>query len=178
MELAHLNLIENAGDGIFLLDAEGDFVLINHRMAEMLGHIPDEVRGRSFHAFLSPNWIVDANEALNRLLAGESHVRLDLEILDWQSRAIPVELTASLVKHGDSVSGMMGIVREVSDRKALEAQVLRYSEEARRKAEEMATIVNIGLSITRTFNPAEVLRLIYAQLRPVTAFSADRKSVV
>ncbi len=172
MELAHLNLIENAGDGIFLLDTEGDFVLINHRMAEMLGYVPDEVRGRSFRAFLSPNWIASADDVLNRLLAGEPPIRLDLEILDWQSRAIPVELTASLVKHGDSVSGMMGIVREVSDRKALEAKVLRYSEEARRKAEEMATIVNIGLSVTRSFNPAEVLRLIYAQLRPVMTFSA------
>ncbi|OQY23818.1 MAG: hypothetical protein B6I34_04245, partial [Anaerolineaceae bacterium 4572_32.1] len=172
MELSQLNLIESAGDGIFLLNTEGDFILINRCLAELIGYVPDEVRGRPLQAFLAPDWVSELNKILNRLLLGESPLRLDLEILDRQNHSIPVELTASLVKHGDSVSGIMGIVRKASDRKVLEAKVSRYSEEARRKAEEMATIVNIGLAITRSFNLTEVLRLIYAQLRPLIPFSA------
>jgi PAS domain S-box-containing protein len=172
MELTQLDLIESAGDGIFFLDTTGEFILINRRMAEILGRTPDEMRARSFQTLLPPDWIPGADDILNRLLGGESPLRLGLEILDRQNHLVPVELTASLVKDGDSVSGVMGIVREVSHRKALEAEVSRYAEEARRKAEEMATIVNIGLAITRSFNSAEVLRLIYAQLRPIMDFSA------
>lgn len=172
MELAHLDLIESAGDGIFLLDTEGNFVHINCRLVELLGYTPQEMRGHPFQALVPTDSVPSAYDILNRVLAGESPLRLDLGILDRQNHPIPVELTASLVKHGDSVSGIMGIVREMSTRKALEAKVSRYSEEARRKADEMATIANIGLAITRSFNPAEVLRLIYAQLRPLMAFSA------
>lgn len=172
MELAHLDLIDSAGDGIFLLDTEGNFVHVNRRLTEVVGYTSEEMQGRSFQTFLVPRWVSAANDALARLLAGESPLRIELEILDWQDRSVPVELTTSLVRHGDSVSGIMGIVRETSQRKALEAEVSRYSQEAQRKAKEWATIYNIGLAITLSLNPAEVLRLIYAQLPSVITFSA------
>ena len=172
MELAHLDLIESAGDGIFLLDTEENLVLINRRLATISGYTTKEVQGRPFQILLAPRWVQCASEALACLLREESPLRLELEILDRQDRAIPVELTASLVKHGDSVSGIMGLVRETGQHKALEAQVSRYAEEARRKAEEWATIYNIGLAITLSLNPDEVLRLIYAQLAPAIPFSA------
>jgi len=172
MELAHLDLIESAGDGIFLLDRGGNFVHVNRRLTEVTGYTSDEMQGRSFQTFLVPSLMPVANDALARLLAGESPLRIDLEILNRQDLSVPVELTASLVRHGDSACGIMGIVRETSRQKALEAEVSRYSEEVRRRTDEMATVRNVGLAVTRSLNPAEVLRLIYAQLRPVIAFSA------
>jgi PAS domain S-box-containing protein len=172
MELAHLNLIESAGDGIFVLDIEKNFILINRRLREMSGYAAKEMQSRSFQTVIVPAWVPVANDTLARLLAGESPMRLELEILDRQNRSIPVELTVSLVKHGDSVSAILGIVRETSQRRALEAEVSRYSEEARRKAEEWATVYNIGLAITLSLNPAEVLRLIYAQMPQAITFSA------
>jgi PAS domain S-box-containing protein len=171
-ESVYLDLVENAGSGIFVLNADGGITVVNRRLAQMLGRSPNEIENRPFHDLLPPQWIPPFTEALARLLEGESPLRLDLEIWDRQGHPIPVELTASLVRHGDSVSGVMGILHQSSHRRALEAQVLRYSEEAQRKAEEMATIVNIGLAITRSFNLVEVLRLIYAQLHPVMNFSA------
>ena len=164
-ELAHLDLIESAGDGIFLLDTKGNFVLINRHLTKVSGYTSEEVRDRPFQTFLAPSWVLAVNDAFVRLLAGESPLHLELEILDRQNRSIPVQLTVSLVRHGDSVSGIMGIVRETSQRRALEAEVSRYSE-------EWATVYNIGLAIPLSHNPAEVLRLIYAHLRPVIAFSA------
>jgi len=172
MELAHLDLIESAGDGIFLLDTDENLVLINRHLATISGYTTQEVKGRPFQTLVAPHWVQRANEALARLLREESPLRLELEIIDRQDRAIPVELTASLVKHGDSVSGIMGLVRETDQHKALEAQVSRYAEEARRKADEWATIYNIGLAITLSLNPDEVLRLIYAQLASAIPFSA------
>jgi PAS domain S-box-containing protein len=172
MELAHLDLIESAGDGIFLLDTGGNFVHVNRHLTKVTGYTSDEMQGRSFQTFLVPSLVPLANDALARLLAGESPLHIDLEILNRQDRSVPVELTASLVRHGDSACGIMGIVRETSRQKALEAEVSRYSEEVRRRTEEMATVRNIGLAITRSLNPDEVLRLIYAQLRPAIAFSA------
>ena len=165
IELAHLDLIESAGDGIFLLDTEGNFVLINRRLSKVSGYTAEEVQGRPFQTFLVPSWVPAVNDALTRLLAGKSPLRLELEILDRRNRSIPVQLTVSVVKHGDSAFGIMGIVREASQRKALEAEVSRYSE-------EWATVYNIGLAVTLSLNPAEVLRLIYAHLRPVITFSA------
>jgi PAS domain S-box-containing protein len=172
MGLAHLDLIQSAGEGIFLLDTEGNLVLINQRLATVSGYAPEEVQGQPFQTFLAPRWVPAVNEALARLLRGESPLRLELEIMARPDRVIPVELTASVVKHGDSVSGIMGLVRETSQQNALEAKVSHYSEEARRKAEEWATNYNIGLTITLSLNPSEVLRLIYAQLVPAIPFSA------
>ncbi len=172
IELTHLDLLENAGDGIFLLDTQGNFILVNPRFSKVFGHTVQEVQGRSFQDFLASSCQPVADDALTRLSAGESPLRLELEIVDRQNCAIPVELTASLVRHGDSVSAIMGIVRETIQRKILEAEVSRYSEEARRKAEEWATVYNIGLAITLSLNPAEVLRLIYAQMPQAIPFSA------
>jgi len=172
MELSHPDLIESAGDGIFLLDTGGHFVYVNRRLMEVVGYTLEEMQSRSFQAFLIPSAVAAANNALARLLAGESPLRIDLEMSNRHGRPIPVGLTASLVRHGDSVSGIMGIVRETSLRKAMEAELSRYSEEVRRRTEEMATVRNIGLAITRSLNPAEVLRLIYAQLRPIIDLSA------
>ncbi len=172
MELAHLDLIDSAGEGIFLLDTTGNFVYVNRRLTEVTGYTAEEMEGRSFQAFLAPSRVSAANDALALVLAGQSPLHIELEILDRQDRPVPVEMTTSLVRHGDSVSGVMGIVRETSKRRALEAEVSRYSEEARRKAEEWATIYNIGLAITLSLNPAEVLRLIYAQLPSAITFAA------
>ena len=172
MTMEQLDLVESAGDGIFLLDTDGNFVLVNSRFVKVLGHTLTEVQNRPFESLLPSRWVSSATDTLERILAGESPICLDLEILDRQNHPIPMELTASLVKQGDSLSGVMGILRETSHRKSLEEKASQYFEEARRKEEEMATIANIGLAITRSFNLVEVLRLIYSQLRSVIDFSA------
>ncbi|MFZ5916773.1 MAG: GAF domain-containing protein [Chloroflexota bacterium] len=172
MEWTGLELLESAGDGVFLLNAEGHILYATARLAEMLDRTTKELTGCALSSLLSPQWLSRATHALDRILAGESPLRLDLEMQDRHGHPIPVELTLSVVKRGDCVSGAMGITRDAGEQRALEARLIQYSEEARRKEEEMATIANIGLAITRSFNLVEVLRLIYVQLLPVIDFSA------
>ncbi|OLZ41324.1 histidine kinase [Natrinema saccharevitans] len=120
-------IIETVEDGIYVLDADGRFTMVNDAYLELTGYDREELLGS--HASL----VVDERVmALARKIAADERdeptVQADLETKSGDRR--PIEATVTSVTTADRGRERIGVVRDVTERKArqhrLEASEQRY----------------------------------------------------
>ena len=73
-------IVENAIEGVWVLDADGRTTFVNPRLAEMLGYTPEEMRGRSLFDFTDEEHRAHAASSMERLRQGGVD-RLDCRFL-------------------------------------------------------------------------------------------------
>jgi PAS domain S-box-containing protein len=117
------DLIEQAADGIFLANLEGQYTDVNAAGCRMLGHSRDEIVGKAITDLIPEDERERLRKSKAQLLQG--HV----EVGEWRLRRkdgsyLPVEVSARILSDGR----WQGIVRDISERKRAEEQ-LRQSEE-------------------------------------------------
>jgi PAS domain S-box-containing protein len=118
-------VIENATDAIFVKDLEGRYVLMNQAGATLLGRTAAEVAGKFDHE------IFDA-ETANRLRENDMRMLATPEVLSFEE-SLPVEgelrfyWTTKYPYYDESgqVAGLIGISRDVTERKAMEERLIR-----------------------------------------------------
>jgi PAS domain S-box-containing protein len=159
-EAQYRSLIQNSNDAIYLL-VEGKFEIINRRFAEMFGVTPEEVREPSFN-FL-------------QMVASRSHPLLEDRMRMAQRGEVPpprYEFTA-LTKDGKEIevetsvsrvpcrggTATQGILRDVTERKKLEAQL--------RQAQKMQAIGTLAGGIAHDFNNILMAMLGYAEMAKI-----------
>jgi PAS domain S-box-containing protein len=118
-EAKYRTLMNDAGDGIALLDIEGNLVEVNRRAEGLLGYRGDELKHRLF------NQLVPATEHGRVMSAFEATLRqgaaslTDVAVLRKDGRTVPVDVSASVIE----VLGrktIQAIFRDVSERKRME----------------------------------------------------------
>ena len=117
------HLFESANDAIFLIDLEADKIVdCNRKAMELCGYKRDELATMDKYALYPPEEHVGLNERYDRILRQESVSAVASHFLvNKEGLKIPVEISTSLVETGGQRL-MMNIVRDVSRRKALEAE--------------------------------------------------------
>ncbi len=127
-------LFEQAPDGIFLADAQGHFLDANLAGVRTLGHSLDEIRGMTIADIVAPEEIERIAPAVARLAGGEV-VTSEWRFLRKDGSCYEGELVARQLPDGK----LLGIVRDVTDRKRAE-QALREAEEKYRGIFESAVV--------------------------------------
>jgi PAS domain S-box-containing protein len=119
---------ENAPDGIYVNDLNGNFLYGNRKAEEILGYGREELVGKNFlEAGILPPDMVDAaaiilKNSMDRLPTGPD----EIEMIRKDGRRIRVEITTSAVQlFGETT--ILGFVRDITER--------RRSEEALRESE-------------------------------------------
>jgi len=124
-------LFECASDAIFIHDLEGHFLEVNRVACERLGYSRDELLGMTPMDIDTPETaglVRERIEALRRVgyQSFETvHVRRD-------GRTIPTEISSRLIDL-EGQAAVLSIARDISERKRLEREVLRASEEEQRR---------------------------------------------
>lgn len=122
-------LVTTSPVGIYALDREGRGTEANLAMARITGRPTADLVGIHFGDVLVPEYREVAEHVLGRIVAGEiEDLDLELEIQrpDGERRLAAVSVTS--IRVGTRITGVHGIMRDVTDRRHAEEQ-LRRSEE-------------------------------------------------
>jgi len=128
-EETYRNIVENAQEGIWTIDAEGITLFVNPKMAEMLGYTPEEMVGSHFFDFVDEKEKAIAEAKMARCRQGikEQHdfkLKGKNGLEHWTSIQ-----TAPLYDQEGNYKGALGMIADISQRKKAEEQVCRRAEE-------------------------------------------------
>ncbi len=138
-------LIDTAHEGIWTIDAEGNTTFANLRMAEILGHTPDEMIGHSFYEFMSDARRSEAERKLDKRRAGVSEQH-DFEFLRKDGTTVWTLLSTGPVQaeNGEMI-GALAMVTDISERKHAEQQQLLLLQELDHRVKNtLATVMALS----------------------------------
>ncbi|TAE69124.1 MAG: PAS domain S-box protein [Oscillatoriales cyanobacterium] len=123
------NVIESTGDSIFVKDIQGRYLLVNSTVAGMIGKPKSEIFGKN-DAELFPLEIANMLAENDRRI-WQSGIEESIEELvkDSEGNILTFLSTKSPLRdRSGNITGVVGVARDISDRKQVEA-ALRRSEE-------------------------------------------------
>ncbi len=132
-EARYRQLIEQASDGIFVLDAEGRFVLVNPPACELLGYQANELLGVDHSITYPENELHLRFERMRQARTG-AVLRYERMVIRKDGTAFPAEFSSRMLASGDSQI----ILRDITERRRAETQ-LRESEGKFRQLIEQAS---------------------------------------
>ena len=121
-------LVENAQDGLFVLNADWQVEYLNRTYAQLLGFDREELLGTHVAQQLSPGEMQRAQAATERLIDGEAESAV-IDITLQRGDGTEVEASVHFwARYTDDerYAGLMGAVRDITDRKARERELERY----------------------------------------------------
>ncbi|HKV37829.1 MAG TPA: response regulator [Blastocatellia bacterium] len=124
------SLIEDAPDGIFMLDPSQTLIRVNKRFEAICGRPANELLGNPLARFVRPGEMQTPGADGIQVDHGGDHYQANVLTKEGKSRAVLI--TSKPIQSPSSVVGSMGIVKDVTDRLQLEQQL--------RQSEKMASI--------------------------------------
>lgn len=114
-EARYRSLVEQASDGIFLVDASGHYIDVNLRASQMLGYSHSELVGKSLMDSIPREEHDSKPPEILEIPPGETRM-IERRMLKSDGTTVPVEITARMTDQGN----ILAIVRDISDRKRAE----------------------------------------------------------
>lgn len=113
-------LMENAGDLVFVLDRGGRFLYVNSQSVDMLGYRPEELCGRYFGEFVTPeSWATTVASLKNAVRNRKKHIEYSWVIQRKDGHMVKLDVRASLLYQGFELLHHQGIARDTSTEKRL-----------------------------------------------------------
>lgn len=121
-ELKYRQLMEQAADGIFVADLEGNLLLVNLMAQKMLGYSEDELCKMNIVETYPPDEIEVARRRLMEMRAGET-MHFERQMRRKDGTLFPVEINLRVLEDGNA----HGIVRDITERKRAEKSLRALS---------------------------------------------------
>lgn len=138
-EERYRTLVEQAVDGIFIANAQGQVVDVNTSGHIMLGYTRQEILQRTIADISVLDELGDAPWPSQELVTGEPILH-ELQLKQKDGTLLPVEVNAKQLPDGR----LLGIARDITQRKQLEAQF--------HQAQKMEAIGQLTAGIAHDFN--------------------------
>lgn len=145
-EEKYRSLIEQASDGIVIIDLNGTILEVNKSMCKMLGFAPEEMSGQPLSNFIPAADLVTQPLRFDELIEGKNLI-YDRRVLKNDGTALAVQINSKMA--GDQT--MIGFIRDITQKKQAE-ELLVQSEKKYRSLIEQASdgIIMTNLSGTIT----------------------------
>jgi two-component system, NarL family, sensor kinase len=151
-------LAENAIDIVYAIDAAGRYTYVNPAMERVAGYRPDEMVGRCFDEFIPEELRSSRRESFERRMRGEDvDTTAEIEFMAKDGRRVPLELRLGAIERDGEIVGMQGIARDITRRKAMEAEVRRLADQEHRRAEQLQEVARVSRKIARLASLDELL---------------------
>lgn len=148
-EARYRMLAENSHDVIWTLDIPSRrYTYVSPSITDMCGYLPEDVVGQSIDARLTPESASrlarDIDQRLRRIAAGDkaaSVVVSELEQVCKDGEVISTEVVSSYLQDADGVAHtILGITRNVSERKAAELALRETNRQLHARIEEIGRL--------------------------------------
>jgi len=124
-EVQYRELVESARDAIYTVSMNGAFTSLNAALESATGWTREEWLGKPFADILHPNDVRKLLDRFHRSLGGEPQPLDEVRIRTRSGTYILVELSTVPQKRNGKVVGVLGIGRDVTERRQLEEQLRR-----------------------------------------------------
>lgn len=131
-EASYRLLVDNINDGIYILNTGGNFVFVNKVIEERSGIGIEEFRKYHLKDVVTPEYRAIALENFNKVINGEQIPPYELEYQTRKGYKLIVEVNTKPIYKNGKITGLLGISRDVTNRKKAEL-ALQKSEEMYRK---------------------------------------------
>jgi len=130
-------MVETSLDYIFQTDGQGRTMYCSPSIEHVLGYHPEEREGTHFSSILVPSELSKAQALFERVMKGQVVQNLEIEVFHKNGRTVPVEVSVTPLVENKKVTGMFGIVRDITERKQTEEALRQAKEKYRTILEEM-----------------------------------------
>jgi PAS domain S-box-containing protein len=129
-------IIETVNDGVYAVDPDGRFTMVNEAYAEMFGYEREELIGEHVSKVVSDDIAEAAQDIEREQVAGEREApTLEAEIETADGETIIAEATFSLLPVENGEYERIGVVRDVTERTEYERKIEEQRERYRRLVE-------------------------------------------
>ena len=131
-EVQYRELVEHSADIIFTLSFSGAITSINPAVLPLLGYPPDEMIGKNVLEFFRQESQQRIGEEINRRKNGaRTDTFYEVDILSKDGRFIPFEVNIRIRSDSSNNPDIIGIAREISERKKSEDELKAREERFR-----------------------------------------------
>ena len=162
-------LVETAGDGMYVLDADGHFTTVNRALVELTGYSREGLLGEHAQILFGQDGARKGSETVERLArTDESTSTVELAFRPKRGDPIPCETQLAPLVYDGEIGGSVGVVRDVTERKRRERRLRQQNE----RLDAFASIVSHDLR-----NPLSVAKG-YADLIAESDSSDEVEAIV
>lgn len=167
------SLVQNASDIITVLAEDGTVLYKSPSEERIMGFAPSEAVGRAIFETIHPDDAARVAEAFGRVLAAPGlHAPVEFRLLHKDGTWRHMESTPSNLLADPSIGGIVVNSRDITERKAADAEIRALLMEGLRQAERETLLSRIAQTVLETPSPDAVLAATVAGLGP--ALGADR----
>jgi PAS domain S-box-containing protein len=130
----YAHLVEQAEDGLYMIDETGQFMVVNQAFVELTGYDREELIGAKPTLLLEEEDLTDVNDHIRSTLHSEEDSGSVLTTVVTKSgQRKPVEIRFSLLPSEEGYNGLTGVARDVRARRHREqkldvlSRVLRHN---------------------------------------------------
>jgi len=183
---AYQAILDSAGEGIYGLDRDGRITFGNRATVDILGWPSDEILGQKahlvhHHSHADGSSYPEEDCPIYAALKDCEIHRVDDEVF-WRNdgSAVPVEYTSTPIMKSGEVAGAVVVFRDISKRKALEAQqqatleeIKHLKEQLERERDYLRDEVNVALHYGEIVGESQALKRTLAQVSAVASTPAN-----
>lgn len=118
------SILNSLRDAVWVLDSEERIIFANRSFMAGLGFRPEEVLGKHISLVLPREQLERARQVNRSHILGEAPpAPYELEVVAKDGRIIPVEVHINPVREGGRVRALIGVSRDISERRRLQVQL-------------------------------------------------------
>ena len=132
-EEKYRHLVERISDVIYTIDTSGELTYVSPAVESLLGYSPEEMKGRRFIEFIAPEDAQSSTERFQQLSTGVEPGSNQYRLVTKVGEVRWIRTSSQPILDGNQVSGIRGVLTDITDRVRAEAQLERAAADAERE---------------------------------------------